>query len=590
MDITLASINLKIMQQTADLWRERDIGVLQPVRAWRWMAKNHAVPDQFGWIAPEVVEAWMRCLHQYDLPLTNFLLWDDLRLPRAASVVNLRAQSLCQRLLPLCQQFQFFLREAGIMLILVDAENRLMTAQGETPSSLNNSKLFSQHFDWSEQVLGNNGIGTAGHLLRPVAFQGMEHFLSPLHSLSSIGYPLLDDKGQLLAVLGLVANRQESMSSLFAFMHLLCVLLNSNLPLTRSVDAQQRVLSQIQFKQVESTSLANRAVVSPSLRLMIEKAVRLQLHRIPLLITGESGVGKAHFVELLKVAGPRNLGPLISLNCASIPRDVIEAELFGHSSSDPGLISFNKPGKFQLADQGVLFLDEIGDMSLDLQASLLRVLETSEITPIGGQLPVRVDVQIVTASQQSLQQAVDEGRFRRDLYYRLNGAQIHLLPLRQCEDKQFIIQGILQRELDNLHTGQRVEISPAVVDLFERHPWPGNIRQLINVIRSVLYTADNSVIERADLPQDFVAELKSVERDIERPTRHDSPVIDVAVGSQNMSLEHSEVQCIKASLQVCGGNISQAARQLGITRATLYKKIERFGLKPMLNGEDDASI
>jgi transcriptional regulator with PAS, ATPase and Fis domain len=250
--------------------------------------------------------------------------------------------------------------------------------------------------------------------------------------------------------------------------------------------AQVRVLEKIPFRAAKQTIESEfSSSVTEELRRYVDKAVKLQKHKIPILITGESGVGKDHFVSLLKNAGPRKDAPLIAINCASIPHELIESELFGYETgSFTGARSGGKPGKFSLADKGILFLDEIGDMSFDLQSTLLRVLETSEFTPVGGTRPVSVDVQIVAATNVQLSEAVKEGRFRQDLYYRLNGAQIHLPPLRERADKKQIIDHLLQREIQNI-IGDKEEVNfcPEVIKLFNQHPWPGNIRQFINVVR-----------------------------------------------------------------------------------------------------------
>jgi transcriptional regulator of acetoin/glycerol metabolism len=411
----------------------------------------------------------------------------------------------------------------------------------------------------------------------------MEHFLSLLHPFTTIGYPITGDDGNVQAVLGLISDRQESMNSLFAFLHLLCVLINTNLPLTQSTQAQSRVLEKIPFKLAQKPPQQHESAISPQLETMIDKAVKLQNHKVPILITGESGVGKDHFVKLIKNAGPRRHQPLIAINCASIPRDLIESELFGYETgSFTGARNGGKPGKFLLADKGILFLDEIGDMSLDLQSTLLRVLETSEFTPIGASRALSVDIQIIAATNVPLQEAVEAGRFRRDLYYRLNGAQLYLPPLREREDRHSIIHHILQRELAKLPNPESIQVCPEVITLIENHPWPGNIRQLINVIRATIYTAGEGLVTQRDLPLDFIQELEnnptSTTAQQEQPTE-----MFCIPQAKNMSLEDWEIHGIKSSLQACCGNISLAAKQLGITRTTLYKKMDRFGLERIAN-------
>ena len=567
------------------LQQSNEYFVFRPIQAWQWMTQTRSVPDPSDWVRLEVIDSWQRCLDDYRLPLGNYAMWDNYPLISQTANLDVPSQKIETLIKQLDHNFYVFLQEAGVMMLLTAADGRLLYTLGE-PQPLGSfmSRASTRGANWLESMLGNNGIGTAAALKKPIAFQGMEHYLSVLHPYTTVGYPLLDDAGQLLAVIGLVSSHhQESMNSLFAFLHLICVLVNTDLPLTKSALAQQRVLEKIPIKAAPKTQHVIDAAVSETLAALVEKAVKLQRYKIPILITGESGVGKDHFVTLLKNAGPRKNAPLIAINCASIPRDLIESELFGYESgSFTGAKTTGKPGKFMLADTGILFLDEIGDMSFDLQSTLLRVLETSEFTPVGGNKPIRVDVQVVAATNVQLLEAVEVGRFRRDLYYRRNGAQIHLLPLRNRPDKKAIIHHILQRELNAIPTDTPIDICEDVIRLFEEHPWPGNIRQLINVIRATLYTASSRIISTQDLPLDFIAELKQHSGSDHICTESSSTVQDsLAV----MSLSDWELHGIKMALSNCDGNISLAAKNLGITRTTLYKKMERFGLKKALHGK-----
>lgn len=580
MEITLSlPTKVKIIQDAFFYRRNLEPQVDRPVQAWRWMVQSRSAPEHADWVRPEVSEAWRRCLEDYQLPLGNFAHWDRLRISRnPSSSGEPRADGISQLLSYFGKQFQVFLQQAGVMLVLTDADGSLLQALGDNgfvgPGI---HQLYEHNSSWSERMLGNNGIGSAAQLKKPMAFQGMEHFLSVLHPFSTVGYPLLDDNGELIAVIGLISDRQESLNSLFALLHLLCILLNTDLPLAQSSLAQARVLEKIPFKLSQKLP-QDESAISGQLAAWVDKAVKLQNHKIPILITGESGVGKDHFVNLLKNAGPRRHQPLIAINCASIPHDLIESELFGYEAgSFTGARSNGKPGKFLLADTGVLFLDEIGDMSLELQSTLLRVLETSEFTPVGGSKPIRVDVQIVAATNVSLLEAVEAGRFRRDLYYRLNGAQIRLPPLREREDKLAIIHHILQREMSKLSHGNAISICPSVIALLERHSWPGNIRQLINVIRATIYTADSDLITERHLPLDFVDEVAKIAGNPQHD-RIDDALVALPPSGKAMTLEDWELCGIKVTLRDCAGNITKAAKTLGITRTTLYKKIERFGL------------
>lgn len=310
---------------------------------------------------------------------------------------------------------------------------------------------------------------------------------------------------------------------------------------------------------------------------LVETAVRLQNRRIPILLVGESGAGKEHLVRTAHAAGPRSGGPFIALNCASIPRELIESELFGYASgSFTGAHREGKAGKFLLADKGILFLDEIGDMCLDLQAVLLRVLESSEFFPVGASKPVRVDVQIFAATNVPIQQAVREGRFRRDLYYRLNGAQLIIPPLRNRDDKLQIIHRILSRELRIAGYDPFRKPTAETMNLFLRHPWPGNIRQLSNVLRTAINMSEDGVVTVDDLPDDFLEELRH-DADIRHGAAPTGPSAEVEL-PQATTLAEWERRGIATALEASRGNVTHASRILGITRGTLYKKMALYGL------------
>ena len=308
----------------------------------------------------------------------------------------------------------------------------------------------------------------------------------------------------------------------------------------------------------------------------LQKASTLQQHDVSLLITGESGVGKDHLVRHFHALGPRRNKPLVAINCAAIPRDLIESELFGYEGgSFTGARARGKAGKFVEANGGLLFLDEIGDMALDLQATLLRVLDSSEVTPIGSSRPIRIDVRVVAATNRRLRDMVKEGAFRRDLYYRLNGVQIWLPPLRERPDRLRLLEHLLSAE-QGACKGDSVALSDEVRALFLRHPWPGNIREARNVLRSSLAVTADRVIRIDDLPQDFVEEAES---DAVADSAPRGPARVVCLDGGAPALANWEEQAVRAALALSGGNIARAARDLGITRATLYHKMDRYGMR-----------
>nr|WP_294531238.1 sigma-54-dependent Fis family transcriptional regulator [uncultured Rhodopila sp.] len=312
---------------------------------------------------------------------------------------------------------------------------------------------------------------------------------------------------------------------------------------------------------------------------LLRKAVGLQAQKISILITGESGTGKEHFVRQLRELGPRKNKPFVAINCGAMPRELIESELFGYAGgSFTGASAKGKTGKFLEADGGILLLDEIGEMALDLQVALLRVLESSEVTPVGSTHAIPLDVHVVAATNRRLAESIQNGSFRRDLYYRLNGAQISLPPLRERPDKARLFAHLLRLEQAEMKIAEPKELSPQVWQLFMQHPWPGNIRELRNVLRASIAMTSGSVIGIADLPQDFVEEM---ERPSWAANRMNDACGSVTEHSDPSLLMDWEERAVRTAIDLSGGNITTAARRLNITRATLYKKMARYGLSRM---------
>ena len=294
----------------------------------------------------------------------------------------------------------------------------------------------------------------------------------------------------------------------------------------------------------------------------VEKAVR-QAERllekdIPLLIHGETGVGKEVFVKALHQASSRHKQAFIAVNCAAIPAELVESELFGYEKG--AFTGANQKGSIGLirkADKGTLFLDEIGDMPLPTQARLLRVLQERCVQPVGSSDLFPVDIRIISATNRSLREQVQLGRFREDLYYRIGGLTLELPPLRERSDKQALFKRLWEQHREPT---QWAGLSDEVLELFSRHPWPGNLRQVSSVMQVALAMAEEQPVRPEHLPDDFFVDLEM--EPVEAP--------------EPLGVDLNDAQALNRELKAAGGNISHLARRLGVSRNTLYKRLRHL--------------
>ena len=362
-----------------------------------------------------------------------------------------------------------------------------------------------------------------------------------------------------------------------------------------------------------ATGLASLSLGDTQFAALIDKIRRVLNRDIPILILGETGTGKELLARAIHQDSERARQPFVAVNCASIPETLIEAELFGYEEGAfTGARRKGAVGKIVQANGGTLFLDEIGDMPISLQAHLLRVLQERQVTPLGSAKSVSVDVTLVCATHRNLREMIEQKAFREDLYYRLNGLAVRLPPLRERSDLMALVERILDRESPE----RRLRLSPEVVRLFQGYHWPGNVRQLFNVLRTACVMASGeSLITRDHLSDDFIDDARRVAQQraasaepvaapvfvaptgpaqaaaVPMPPAAAAPVEPVPPAASMpapqmptpvaarlpdepaMSLEDIELRTIQQAVDAAGGNISVAAKRLGISRNTIYRKL-----------------
>jgi transcriptional regulator of acetoin/glycerol metabolism len=311
--------------------------------------------------------------------------------------------------------------------------------------------------------------------------------------------------------------------------------------------------------------VSNLVMGCPKVREVFDLAVRIAPSPLTLLIRGETGTGKDRLASAVHEASGRK-GAFVAVNCGAIPETLVESELFGYEKGAfTGARKDGYKGKFEAADGGTLFLDEIGDMPPASQVALLRVLEEKKVTRIGSHRPIPVDVRVIAATHQNLEQAVAEGRFRADLFYRLREMELVLPPLRERTDLRTLAEHFLKKVEQEL--GRAIGVSDEVWPILEQHDWPGNLRELRQVIRQSAYQA--CLIRGVDWisPQDLP------------PLTREGPEAEKAVSF--LSIVDAEERAIAQAIQAARGNLSEAARLLGIGRTTLYRKLHKYPhLKP----------
>jgi two-component system response regulator HydG len=304
---------------------------------------------------------------------------------------------------------------------------------------------------------------------------------------------------------------------------------------------------------------------SPAMVRLLETVAQVAPSEATVLIAGESGTGKEMIAGAIHFNSPRKTEPFVKINCAAITETLLESELFGHERGAFTGAHRKKEGRFRQAHGGSLFLDEISEMSLGMQVKLLRVLQEKEITRVGGEEVIEVDVRIIAATNKDLLQEMDQGRFREDLYYRLNVVTLNMPPLRERgEDIPLLAQHFMEMFVKK-NNKEIKGFTPQSMDRLLRYDWPGNVRELMNTVERAVVLSSSEYLGEEDLP--LIQKGLPVEKEI----------TDVDTVPSDLPLDEVEKTTILKTLESTGGNKSEAARRLGITRRTLHKKLKKYG-------------
>lgn len=368
-------------------------------------------------------------------------------------------------------------------------------------------------------------------------------------------------EGELIGAVGMLV--YEGVSEIYQVIERMKQLEKGEFPLEGTVSRDYKLDDKIRFEDIQGES----HLITETKKI----ARKASNTTASVLITGESGVGKEQFARAIHDMGIKQDGNFVSVNCAAIPSELLESELFGYAEGAfTGARASGKKGKFELAHGGTLFLDEIGDMPLEMQAKILRVLQERKVERVGSNTAIPVDFRLISATNKNLEKLISQGLFREDLYYRLFVIPLEIPPLRERKQDLPLIVSDTMRKLAEMYRVDEKTIDQKVMQIMYKYDWPGNVRELINVLERLFVLSDDNHITVKDVPTSLINASKNELVNLEDKRNQKNEVLNLAI--------KKEKDEIKLALKKTMGNKTEAAKLLGISRATLYNKISRFSL------------
>ncbi|MFG6114163.1 sigma-54-dependent Fis family transcriptional regulator [Halobacillus sp. MO56] len=502
-----------------------------------------------------VADSWRRCRQMNVNPFQkpSLLKEDEIR-----DLLN-KNQYLINIVSPFIKLISDLTKETGFIFVLTDKEGNVLDVRGDKlviNDAKKNKFVIGAH---RSESAGTNAISLALQTNTPVQLAGPEHYNANFHQWTCASSPIHDTNGNILGVLTLSGRYSLKHT------HTLGMVVSITKAIEKELYLKEKIFKKQKNSDFSSSTMFNfEDIIGKNDKLLhsIQMAKLVSKMDTRVLVEGESGTGKELFVQAIHQASNRNDGPFIGMNCAAIPEQLIESELFGYQDGAfTGAKKGGKPGKFELANGGTLFLDEINSMSADMQVKLLRALQQNEITRVGGNHSIPINVRVVAASNYPLEELVEQGSFRKDLFYRLGIIVIDIPPLRErTEDIPELFETLLQKVCHRLGMNT-CDYDPLILPPLQSYSWPGNIRELENYIERAVVLAQGETITIKHLPDKvmdhiFIGETKEL-----------------------TTLEKVEKESIRKALNVFQGNIAKTSEVLGITRKTLYKKIDTYQLK-----------
>ena len=462
---------------------------------------------------------------------------------------------------PFIDELYNFVKGSNFFAILTDGEGCILNVIGDEGilSDAFKFKMIPGAY-MDEAHIGTNAMSLVLTEKIPVQVSANEHYIKAYHKWTCSAAPIKDDVGNIMGVLNLTGYSE------FVHSHTLGMVVAAAKAIERMIENNKKAAYK-KSRRLADRILSCKAIYTFNKIIgqnekfiqIIEYAKKISDSKSTILITGESGTGKEVFAQSIHNHSDRHNETFVAVNCGAIPRNLIESELFGYEEGAfTGAKRGGYAGKFEIADGGTIFLDEIGEMPLDMQIKLLRVIEEGIINKIGSSKQIPVNVRIIAATNKDLRSEAEKGSFRKDLYYRLNVLPVHLPPLRERRDDIPLLINYFMKKASKHLEKNIVEITDSQLEYFINYNWPGNIRELENIVELIINTES--------VPIELLAKNTS------------SEIFESNVPDECLRLEYMERQHIIKVLKRYNGNIAVAAKSLGIGRNTLYRKMNNYSI------------
>lgn len=517
----------------------------QLIEAFQHFVRNE--PYDYSFIRPEIYDSWVRS-RQFEIEYNSPVKIKKLNEKERKKLVQENAV-LIETARKHLNKIYDVIKPTGYYIFISDDRGYLLDI-------ISDKDLLSQYeYDPSlvvgasrnERYVGTNAIGTCLQEKKPMVFWGEEHYNLVHKKYTCSGAPIHGADGEIIGAMSLTGRKEDYQE------HTLGIVIS----IVDAIEAELK--SRTTKKEPSSTEYTFDNLIGQCKEIKELKEIAKQVAKIdaPILLWGESGTGKEVLAQSIHNESRRKSGPFIGINCGAIPRELIESELFGYEGgSFTGASRGGRSGKLEAASGGTLFLDEVESMPLDVQIKLLRVLSTFKVTRVGSNKEIPIDIRIISASKSDLYLEAEQGRFREDLYYRINTITLKIPPLRKRNgDIRLLADHYIERLKKDMGLN-KLSIPKSFYDMLENYDWKGNVRELRNILEGVIaMSKEGEEINTSMLPDRMV-----------NKTRNNH--------LRNTRLKEVEIEIIKNEIERANGNLSAAAKALGIARSTLYQKLK----------------